>query len=92
MNRSPGRDAPEGTRVYTRLGDDGTTGMLFGGRLSKADTAVDAYGTVDEAGAALGVARAGCGAPEIAQIISASSAISSWCLPTWRATRDSDSG
>lgn len=69
MNRSPGRDAPEGTRVYTRLGDDGTTGMLFGGRLSKAESAVDAYGTIDEAGAALGIARAGCGAPEIAQII-----------------------
>ncbi len=69
MNRSPGRDAPEGTRVYTRLGDDGTTGMLFGGRLSKADLTVGAYGTVDEAGAALGVARADCGVPELAQII-----------------------
>jgi len=69
VNRSPGREAPDGTRVYTRLGDDGTTGMLFGGRLSKADPAVGCYGTVDEAGAALGVARAACTAPELAQII-----------------------
>ena len=69
MNRSPGREVPEGTRVYTRLGDDGTTGMLFGGRLSKADPVVGAYGTVDEAGATLGVARAASTAPELAQII-----------------------
>lgn len=69
MNRSPGREVPEGTRVYTRLGDDGTTGMLFGGRLSKADPVVGAYGTVDEAGATLGVARAASAAPELAQII-----------------------
>ncbi|MGH7610154.1 MAG: cob(I)yrinic acid a,c-diamide adenosyltransferase [Candidatus Dormibacteria bacterium] len=55
--------------MYTRLGDDGTTGMLFGGRLSKADLAVDCYGSVDEAGAALGVARAAGPAPELAQII-----------------------
>jgi len=69
VNRSPGREVPEGTRVYTRLGDDGTTGMLFGGRLSKADPVVGAYGTVDEAGATLGVARAASTAPELAQII-----------------------
>ncbi len=43
--------------------------MLFGGRLSKADPAVDCYGTVDEAGAALGFARAAGAAPELAQII-----------------------
>jgi cob(I)alamin adenosyltransferase len=43
--------------------------MLFGGRLSKADPVVGAYGTVDEAGATLGVARAASTAPELAQII-----------------------
>ncbi|MGH7611921.1 MAG: cob(I)yrinic acid a,c-diamide adenosyltransferase [Candidatus Dormibacteria bacterium] len=55
--------------MYTRLGDDGSTGRLFGGRLSKADPTVDCYGTVDEAGAALGVARAAGAAPDLAQII-----------------------
>ncbi|MFM8999706.1 MAG: cob(I)yrinic acid a,c-diamide adenosyltransferase [Actinomycetota bacterium] len=44
-------------RIYTRTGDDGSTGRLFGGRVSKADLATEAYGTVDEAVADLGVAR-----------------------------------
>lgn len=44
-------------RIYTRTGDDGSTGRLFGGRVSKADLATEAYGTVDEAVAELGVAR-----------------------------------
>lgn len=47
-------------RIYTRTGDDGTTGRLFGGRISKADMATEAYGTTDEAVAALGLARAMC--------------------------------
>ncbi len=46
-------------RIYTRRGDDGTTGLLYGGRISKADPAAEAYGSVDETVAALGVARAG---------------------------------
>jgi len=45
-------------KIYTRTGDDGTTGLFGGGRVSKADPRVDAYGTVDEANAALGWARA----------------------------------
>ena len=45
-------------RIYTRSGDDGTTGLLYGGRISKADLAAEAYGTVDEAVAALGAVRA----------------------------------
>lgn len=49
-------------RIYTRKGDDGTTGLLFGGdRISKADLRTDAYGTTDEAVSALGLARAGFG-------------------------------
>jgi cob(I)alamin adenosyltransferase len=44
--------------VYTRTGDDGTTGLLFGGRVAKHSTGPDAYGAVDEAVSALGVARA----------------------------------
>ena len=45
-------------RIYTRRGDDGTTGLYLGGRLRKDAPAVDAYGTVDEAQAFLGLARA----------------------------------
>ena len=45
-------------RIYTRKGDDGTTGLYFGGRVGKDAPVVDAYGTVDEAQAFLGLARA----------------------------------
>jgi len=46
-------------RIYTRKGDAGDTGLLFGGaRVSKAGGRTEAAGTVDEAVAALGVARA----------------------------------
>ena len=45
-------------RIYTKKGDDGTTGLLYGGRVSKGDPATEAYGSVDEAVAALGLARA----------------------------------
>jgi cob(I)alamin adenosyltransferase len=44
--------------IYTRAGDDGTTGLFFGGRVRKDDPAPRAYGAVDEAQAALGLARA----------------------------------
>lgn len=47
-------------KIYTRKGDDGTTGLWYGGRRSKSDARIDAYGTVDEAGSALGVARSLC--------------------------------
>jgi cob(I)alamin adenosyltransferase len=43
--------------VATGKGDDGTTGLLYGGRVAKDDPRTDAYGTVDEAVAALGLAR-----------------------------------
>jgi cob(I)alamin adenosyltransferase len=45
-------------KIYTRTGDDGTTGLMGAGRVSKADARVEAYGQVDELNAALGVARA----------------------------------
>ena len=45
-------------RIYTKTGDDGTTGLLYGGRISKDDLVTEAYGTTDEAVAALGLARA----------------------------------
>ncbi|CAA9240596.1 MAG: ATP:Cob(I)alamin adenosyltransferase [uncultured Acidimicrobiales bacterium] len=43
---------------YTRKGDDGTTGLFYGGRVRKDDAAPEAYGTVDEAQACCGLARA----------------------------------
>src|SRR5262245_37838759 len=45
-------------KVYTRTGDDGTTALLFGGRVGKDDPGPAAYGAVDEAVSALGLARA----------------------------------
>jgi cob(I)alamin adenosyltransferase len=45
-------------RIYTKTGDDGTTGLLFGGRISKADAVAEAAGALDEAVAVLGLARA----------------------------------
>lgn len=45
-------------RIYTKTGDDGTTGLFGGARVSKASDRVEAYGTVDELNAALGWARA----------------------------------
>jgi cob(I)alamin adenosyltransferase len=47
-------------RIYTKTGDDGTTGLLYGGRIAKSDLVTEAYGTTDEAVAALGLARALC--------------------------------
>jgi cob(I)alamin adenosyltransferase len=44
-------------RIYTRTGDDGTTGLYFGGRVDKDDPAIELNGCVDEAQAAIGVAR-----------------------------------
>jgi cob(I)alamin adenosyltransferase len=45
-------------KIYTRKGDDGTTSLWYGGRVRKSHARTDAYGTLDEAASALGVARA----------------------------------
>jgi cob(I)alamin adenosyltransferase len=45
-------------KIYTKTGDDGTTGLLYGGRVAKNDLRPTAYGDVDEAQAAIGLARA----------------------------------
>ena len=47
-----------GSAVATGRGDDGTTGLLYGGRIAKDDARAEAYGTIDEGVACLGVARA----------------------------------
>ncbi len=44
------------TKIYTRTGDDGTTGLVSGTRVAKTSPRVVAYGTVDEANAAVGLA------------------------------------
>lgn len=51
-------------KIYTKKGDDGTTGLWYGGRVEKSGTRTDAYGTLDEACSALGVARSLCGAEQ----------------------------
>jgi cob(I)alamin adenosyltransferase len=45
-------------KIYTRKGDDGTTGLLFGGRVQKSSAVIEANGAIDEAQAVLGLARA----------------------------------
>lgn len=63
------------TKIYTKTGDDGTTGLATGQRVRKDDLRVEAYGTVDEANALLGVcvvlAQQGSGhkAPQIADVL-----------------------
>jgi cob(I)alamin adenosyltransferase len=47
-------------KIYTRKGDDGTTSLWYGGRVMKTDPRTEAYGSIDEANAALAVARALC--------------------------------
>lgn len=45
------------SRIYTRTGDDGTTALGSGRRVSKSDLRVECYGTLDETNAAIGLAR-----------------------------------
>lgn len=56
-------------RIYTRAGDDGSTGLFLGSRVSKADVLVDAYGDVDEAVSVLGVARSLCDDERLAALV-----------------------
>jgi cob(I)alamin adenosyltransferase len=52
------------SKIYTRTGDDGTTGLGDGARVRKDDARVEAYGTVDEANSAIGVVLAVPGLPD----------------------------
>lgn len=45
-------------KIYTRIGDDGSTGLYGGGRIAKCDVRIEAFGSVDELNAQLGVVRA----------------------------------
>src|SRR5882757_4416987 len=49
-------------KIYTKKGDDGTTSLWYGGRVPKDSPRTEAYGTLDEACSALGLARALCAA------------------------------
>lgn len=52
------------SKVYTRTGDDGTTGLGDGSRIDKDSLRVEAYGTVDEANSAIGLVLASPAIPE----------------------------
>ena len=56
-------------KIYTKTGDDGTTGLFGGGRVRKSDARIECYGTVDELNAALGVAKVAAGEGSIGQAI-----------------------
>lgn len=51
-------------KIYTRTGDKGTTSLVYGDRVSKSDLRVEAYGTVDEANAMIGLAMSLLGEEE----------------------------
>jgi cob(I)alamin adenosyltransferase len=57
--------------IATKHGDKGDTGLIGGARVSKADARVEAYGTVDELGAALGFARSICDDAEVRELAKA---------------------
>jgi cob(I)alamin adenosyltransferase len=59
------------SRIYTKTGDRGETGLFGGARVAKDDLRVEAYGATDELNAVLGVAEAACSDAEIASEIRA---------------------
>ncbi len=56
-------------KIYTKTGDMGDTGLFAGARVRKDDVRIEAYGTVDELNAAIGVVRAERLSPEIEQTL-----------------------
>lgn len=56
-------------KIYTKTGDQGTTGLFGGGRVSKDDARVEAYGDVDELNAVLGMARSVEPMPRIDEVL-----------------------
>ena len=78
-------------RIYTKAGDDGTTGLFLGGRVSKGDVLVDACGDIDEAVSLLGVARAACPdgrladhVPQVVETLTGLLTEGSWLVAPWR--------
>jgi cob(I)alamin adenosyltransferase len=58
-------------KIYTKTGDHGTTGLFGGARVDKDDARVEAYGTVDELNAAVGLARAEKPVPDVDSVLAA---------------------
>jgi cob(I)alamin adenosyltransferase len=56
-------------KIYTRTGDRGETGLFGGARVPKDDARVEAYGTIDEANAALGLCIAHSSVPEVRRLL-----------------------
>jgi cob(I)alamin adenosyltransferase len=52
-------------KIYTKSGDDGTTGLFGGKRVSKASLRVETYGSVDEINATIGIAASSCPSEEL---------------------------
>lgn len=52
-------------KIYTRTGDDGSTGLFGGGRVRKSDPRIECYGTIDELNAAIGLSAAAASAPAV---------------------------
>jgi cob(I)alamin adenosyltransferase len=77
-------------KIYTRTGDDGTTGLIGGRRVSKADARIDCYGTVDELNAAVGVAAVAAGPQLAAQLRAVQSDL--FVLGSHLASPSNDSG
>ncbi len=64
-------------KIYTKKGDDGSTGLLYGGRVAKDETGPEAYGALDEAVSCLGTARALAAADALADRLLE---IQRWCF------------
>jgi cob(I)alamin adenosyltransferase len=56
-------------RIYTKKGDDGTTGLLYGGRIDKDDPRTEVYGTLDETVSALGIARSATLSDRVEEVV-----------------------
>ena len=78
------------TRLWTGKGDDGTSGLLFGGREPKASPRFEAVGAVDEAQAAIGVARAEAPPDSELDLILTGLARDLWVLMAELATDDAN--
>ena len=57
-------------KIYTRAGDEGQTGLLYGDRVSKNSVLPEAYGTVDEVNAAIGVVLTNLLDEDISKVLS----------------------
>ncbi len=74
-------------KIYTRNGDDGTTGLLFGGRTPKDSGAIELNGAVDEAQATLGWARSLCEHGDAMNVVLAGLERDLWILMAEVATK-----